>query len=232
MAYLWSSLDPTARSGLHSLSWADAASAPVKQFKEEGGDSEAMDAWGYWWQCLSAPACKPSFCVSKSSAQCGYISPDKLQMELFHLVGEITWDIKMTFFNLLACQDVVRDHNWGCRSLRCKHAWRDATLTPTGTFILLVCRFGFFWEKLHFEHKRPKAWRCLENLGQEAWIWITPLQRAKRSPVGKMYSPGTPGPPWLPQISSLSFRNLLWLWVSPQKGRGRKGQLKTSTQYH
>lgn len=49
---------------------------------------------------MTAPACKPSFCVSKSSAWRGLgfpERPDKFQMELFLLVGQIAQETKMTF---------------------------------------------------------------------------------------------------------------------------------------
>lgn len=163
-------------------------------------------------------------CIFKKSAQCGYIfpeRPDKLEMELLLLVREITRDIKMTFLNPSACWGVVRANIWGCHWLLLKHTWRSAALTPMRAFFLLVYRLVSFRDKLNFEHKRLKAWRCLENLGQGVWIWILLLQRTKHSAVGKMDS--IAGLPWLSQIHSLSFRNLLWLWISPQKSTGRKG---------
>lgn len=91
------------------------------------------------------------------------------QTKLFLLVGQIAQETKMTFSThppdgmLLGLPPLVLEVH------------TEIQPCPWWVHPVLAHRFVCFREKMHFEDKRLKTWRCLENLGQEASIWTTPL---------------------------------------------------------
>ena len=224
MASLWSLPDPTARSGLHSLSQADAASAAVKRFEEEGGELRnhgCLRILMATLSCSSSPAfllCLRKLCSAWLHFPCKawQASNGALSFGQRNYLGH-----KDDVFKPLTCQETTAEAatNYAVST----HGQTQPLPQRVPSFCWSANLF-LFDRNCNLSTRGPKLGEAWRTWGRRPGFGLLLCREESTHLLGRQTALAH-------HVSPLSFRNLLWPWISPPEGTGRKGQLKTPTQY-